>query len=137
MLSIILAVLALYVLQTFVPALIRYLFGEGELGHNLTDAVSGRDAPPPMPVLGARAGRALNNMQEALFVFLPLALLAVMLEASQMAVWGGLVFLVARVLYVPAYLSALPGLRTAVWAVGLSGVVLLGYSVVVASGGLW
>lgn len=41
------------------------------------------------------------------------------------AVHGAAVFLVARVLYVPAYLSGVPGLRSASWVVSWIGLALM------------
>ena len=41
---------------------------------------------------------------------------------------GGLVFVIARVVYFPVYLIGVPGLRTAVWSVGVVGVGMIGAS---------
>jgi uncharacterized MAPEG superfamily protein len=68
-------------------------------------------------VTGGRAVRALANMQEALPVFLALALMNMILgTAAAMALTGAWVFFVARLLYVPAYLAGIPVLRTLIWA---------------------
>lgn len=134
MLTWILAALAVFVLQTLLPASIQYLMGEGEIAANLGIALRGRDDPPPMPVVGGRAQRALANMQEALPVFLTLAVLAVVLDAEDPAGAGAIVFVVARALYVPAYLSAVPGLRSAIWMGSWVGLILLGYAVIDAAG---
>jgi uncharacterized MAPEG superfamily protein len=65
-------------------------------------------------------------MQEALPVFLALALLNLFVgTAAQLAVTGATVFLVARLLYVPAYLAGVAGLRTLIWAASIVGLVLM------------
>jgi len=124
MVLIILLVLALFVLQTYLPALLR---PRGpDTGQRLSLALGPRDEPLPQSVIGRRAERALANMQEALPVFLALALLNLIVgTAGGLALTGATVFLVARVLYVPVYLSGIWGLRTLVWAAGVAGLVML------------
>jgi uncharacterized MAPEG superfamily protein len=73
----ILAVLALFVLQTLLPASFRYLLAGPGTARRLKIALGPRDTQPPMPPMGARAERALANLHEALPVFLTLALLHV------------------------------------------------------------
>ncbi len=66
-----------------------------------------------------RLHRAFNNMIEAL-VFFTLAVVVVTLgEASTRATEiAAMVFVAARVLYVPAYVVAIGLLRSAIWGVG-------------------
>jgi len=66
-------------------------------------------------------------MQEALPVFLALALLNLIAGTGEahLALTGATLFLVARVLYVPAYLAGVAGLRTLIWAAGIVGLVLM------------
>jgi uncharacterized MAPEG superfamily protein len=124
MVLIILLVLALFVLQTLLPGSFRYMSVPGA-GKKLSLALGPRDNPPPQTTVGGRAERALVNMHEALPVFLTLALLNVIVGSAALALTGATVFLVARVLYVPAYLSGLSGLRTLIWAASLVGLVLM------------
>ncbi len=123
MVLLILLVLALFVLQTLLPASFRYLGRDP--GRPLSVALGPRDDPPPQSRMGGRAERALANMQEALPVFLTLALLNLYLGTGDLALTGATVFLAARVLYVPAYLAGIPGLRTLIWAAGVVGLVLM------------
>jgi len=112
----ILGVLALWVVQTLLPSTLRYTSDRSQLSQNIATALGARDDPPEMPVLGARAQRAVGNMLEALPVFISIALLLeIRGDPSSMAVGGAWFFLGARVLYVPAYLSAIPGLRSLMW----------------------
>jgi uncharacterized MAPEG superfamily protein len=123
MVLLILLVLALFVLQTLLPNRFRERPASG--GSMLAEALGPRDDPPPLTRIGGRAERALANMQEALPVFLTLALLNLILGTGDLAVTGATVFLVARVLYVPAYLAGITGLRTLIWAAGVVGLVLM------------
>ncbi len=124
----ILAVFALWIAQSLLGSGIRYLTAP-ELGPSLKDALGGRDHPPKMPVLGERAARAFQNLSEALPVFLGLALLLEIHGAPEgLGHTGALVFLVARLLYVPAYLTAIPGVRTLIWAGGHVGLALMAFA---------
>ena len=112
----ILAVLGLWVVQTMIPSTLRYTGDAEKRAENLQIALRGRDNPPPMPVMGGRAERALANLQEALPVFLTVGLLLeIHGDVPALATQGAAFFFVMRVLYVPAYLSAILGLRSMVW----------------------
>lgn len=124
----ILGALALWVVQTFLPPVARFVSDPTRRSQNLRAALGNRDAPPPLPQWGERADRARANLQEALPVFLTVALLLELYGPSGLgtAVPGAALFLVARVLYVPAYLSGVFGLRSAIWVaswIGLAGMI--------------
>jgi uncharacterized MAPEG superfamily protein len=123
MLTWILAVLALFVVQTLLPNVFRYARLEGRARQAaLVDALGPRDQMPSAGVYGDRAARAVANMQEALPVFLTLALLHHFRpETSEWAVWGAAVFFGARVVFVPAYVFGIFGLRSVVWTLGWVG----------------
>lgn len=119
----ILAVLALFVLQTFLPSMARAASGEPE---QLAYLRGNRDAEPPHTTYSARMAHALRNMFEALPVFLPLAVLAV--ATGNTGGWtntGAMVFFLARLVYVPAYASGIVPLRSATWAIGHAGLVMM------------
>jgi uncharacterized MAPEG superfamily protein len=125
MVLLILLVLALFVLQTVIPGLIRNLGSHHQM-NKFQLLLGSRDNLPPQTTVGARAERALANLQEALPVFLALALLNLIVQtAGDMAVMGATIFLVARVLYLPAYLSGVFALRSLVWGVSLIGLVMM------------
>jgi uncharacterized MAPEG superfamily protein len=121
MVLLILLVLALFVIQTLLPACFGYLGA----GRSFMAALGPRDDPPPQTRVGGRAERALANMQEALPEFLALALLNVFLGTGALATTGATVFLIARVLYVPAYLAGVTGVRTLIWAASVVGLVMM------------
>jgi len=117
--TIILLVLALYMVQIFLQETSRF-------GFDLWGMLGNRDRLPPMSVIAGRLDRAKNNMLEALPIFLALALLALVRGGDTSAVaHGATVFLVARVAYVPAYVSGVPVLRSLVWLAGVAGLVMM------------
>jgi uncharacterized MAPEG superfamily protein len=123
MVLLILLVLALFVLQTLLPN--RFRDRPASAGGTMAEALGPRDDQPPLTRIGGRAERALANMHEALPVFLTLALLNLILGTGDMATTGATVFLVARVLYVPAYLAGVIGVRTLIWIASVVGLVLM------------
>jgi len=121
----VLLVLALFVIQTLLPGRFREPVAPGQPG-KLAENIGNRDHMRPLTVVGQRAARALANMHEALPVFLALALMNMIAgSAAAMATTGALVFLVARLIYVPLYLSGVMGLRTLAWAVSWVGLILM------------
>ena len=115
----IILVLVLYVVQTLLPPTAQWVAGPD--GFQWQAALGGRDNPPTMSVVGARLQRAQRNMEESLFVFLPLAILLDLKQPpSELATTAAAIFFVARLLYVPAYASGIPGLRSVIWCIGFA-----------------
>jgi uncharacterized MAPEG superfamily protein len=117
--TIILLVLALYMLQIFLQETSRF-------GFDLWGIMGNRDNLPEMSVVAGRLDRAKNNMLEALPIFIGLALLALVKggDTSEVA-HAASIFLIARVVYVPAYVSGVPMLRSLVWLVGVAGLAMM------------
>lgn len=89
-------------------------------------AVGSRDKMPERTVVMARADRAAKNMSENLIIFTAVALTAVVSGAPKaQTLLGAQIFFFARVIYWPLYLTGVPWLRTAVWAVSLTGVLII------------
>jgi uncharacterized MAPEG superfamily protein len=89
---------------------------------------SPRDTPPPRPlsVVSGRLQRAMNNHFEALILF-TIAVVVVTLSGqsspvTQNAAWA---YLVARVLYIPAYAFGWMPWRSAIWGIGFVATVIL------------
>ncbi|MEL6980544.1 MAG: MAPEG family protein [Pseudomonadota bacterium] len=124
MTTLILLTTLLCLLQTFLPPLFRYyLRPDPKIGA----ALGNRDAPVEASVYAGRAERALRNMMEAMLLFTPVALLATTQPGVDQdgAVFGALIFLAARAVYVPVYILGVAGLRSLVWTVGHVGVLLI------------
>lgn len=122
----ILAVLALFVAQTLIAPTMRYYGGRNSAGEKIKLALGPRDNPPPLPIEGERAQRALKNMSEALPVFLTLALLDLIHDRdTALARTGAAIFFAARVAYLPAYVLGIYAVRTAFWLAGWAGLLLM------------
>ena len=75
---------------------------------------------------GARAERALINVHEALPVFVVIGLLLVVRGVNDgLGIQGAWIFLISRILYVPAYLGGVFGIRSAIWVVSWVGLVMM------------
>ncbi|NOR64055.1 MAG: hypothetical protein GQ535_16415 [Rhodobacteraceae bacterium] len=128
MVGLILGVLLLYGIQTYLPAMIMSRSLGGKV---LRHGGGPRDEALPLTVNASRAKRAVANMNEAMMVFLPLALLAVHFGLnSGLAWWGALVFLLARAAYVPAYITAIGLTRSIVWTLGHVGLAMMAVAVI-------
>jgi uncharacterized MAPEG superfamily protein len=117
--SVELTVLALAGLLQAVQFLLFALPANMELGTGYTS--SARDKPPSrqLSITTARLQRAMNNHFEGLILF-TLAVVVVTLggqstSVTQTAAW---VYLVARVLYIPAYAFGWRPWRSAIWGIG-------------------
>lgn len=98
--------------------------------HGIGYLVGARDEGRVMTGIGARLERAARNNIETLAYFAPAVLLIDAQGASTPAtLLAAQVFLVARLLYLSAYASGIPMLRTAIWSVGLCATLYL-YAVV-------
>ena len=125
MVTIVLLVLALFVLQTLLPGRFREAPAPGGQG-KLAENSGNRDHMRPLTNTGQRAARALGNMQEALPVFLALALMNMIVapNAAQ-AITGAWIFLAARAVYLLLYVTGVPVVRTIVWVVGWVGLAMM------------
>ena len=117
--SVELTVLALAGLLQAVQFILFALPANMELGTGYTS--SARDKPPSrqLSITTARLQRAMNNHFEGLILF-TLAVVVVTLggqstAVTQTAAW---VYLVARILYIPAYAFGWHPWRSAIWGIG-------------------
>ncbi|MEO0343958.1 MAG: MAPEG family protein [Pseudomonadota bacterium] len=118
MITYILAALALYFIQSMLPTALRY----GGSMPTLISAMGPRDQKPAETPLVGRAERALANIGEALFYFIPLAILT---KDIPEALLGAQIFVTARLVYLPVYLVGIPYLRTLVWTASLVGLAIM------------
>ena len=127
MVALILGTLLLYLFQTYLPPMIMSrALGPKALRH----AGGPRDEPLPLTINAGRAKRALENMNEAMVVFLPLALLAVHFGLNNgLAWWGAALFLGARIAYIPAYITAIGLTRSVVWTLGHVGLAMMAVAI--------
>lgn len=125
MINYILWALLLYFVYVAAHALLKLASSKGD-GNIVLIGLGPRDTVLEKSVSSQRCGRAQRNMEEALFFFLPLALLTLITDkADGIALTGALVFVVARAAYLPAYLVGVAGLRTLVWLGGFAGIIMM------------
>lgn len=119
----ILIILAFYKLQIFfAPSLGYILGGKKQMLHGM----GARDETTEISVVGGRLKRASENLKESLPIFLTFALLAEMKGVSGgLTETGALVFVVARIAYVPAYVINIGPIRSLVWTIAIVGLVLM------------
>lgn len=121
MLTWIFAGMLVYAGIVMIPSL--YLLGQiGVMGY-----ARGRDQEPIAGPAHGRALRALRNTKENMPIFLALAILALVIEGTNLpnAVLGAQLFVVSRLFYAPAYISGVPFLRSTVYTVGLVGLIVM------------
>jgi uncharacterized MAPEG superfamily protein len=85
-----------------------------------------RDSPVVLGTYGARAERALKNFLESYPLFLALAAaVAISGRSDWLTAWGAIVYLVARVAYLPAYIGGFGPLRSTIWGVSFVGLAMM------------
>ena len=92
----------------------------------------GRDEEPVISPLHGRALRAARNTRENFPVFLALAVLALTLDGTDMAqaILGAQMFVLSRIVYAPAYMSAIPFARSIVYGIGFVGYFVMAFALV-------
>jgi uncharacterized MAPEG superfamily protein len=89
--------------------------------------VGARDEALPAPnAMAGRTIRAQANFQETVPIAI-VALLGVVLanKTSATTALGGWIWLGARLIYLPLYAAGVPVVRTIVWTVGMAGLVMV------------
>lgn len=88
--------------------------------------LSSRDERRTLEGMVGRLERALNNAVTAMALFAPAVLILALKEAfTPTSLMLCQAFLVARVLYLPAYVFGLTGFRSLVWLVGFAATIAL------------
>lgn len=108
-----------------VQLLVAVLASVGRRG--LPWAAGPRDEPgAPLGLFGGRLERAYRNFLETFPFFAAAVLLAHALDRSNHnSVLGAQMYVWARLLYIPAYVFAIPFLRTLIWVAGLAGILMV------------
>ena len=122
----ILAAIVVYLINVFAPVMV-YLPTEGILSR-----IGSRDSLPEPNALVSRLRRSLDNHKESLFIFFPLAILALVVPTADQAqaVLGAQIFVLARLAYMFVYAAVPFMLRTTVWFVGLIGLSIMALALV-------
>lgn len=85
-------------------------------------AAGPRDEVRPIDGVAARLDRALRNFLET-FPFFAVAVIVAYLggKLGDLTLWGCIVYVVARALYVPIYAAGIPMVRSLVWFAAMVG----------------
>lgn len=80
----------------------------------------------------ARARRAQANMLENMPIFLTLGILALVVDGTDMAqaILGAQIFVFSRIAYTIIYLISIPWTRSAAYAVGLFGCLMMAHALI-------
>ncbi len=84
---------------------------------------SSRDEDSDTSIYEDRANRALKNLFETFPIFIGLVLLSITKDVDNSSL--AFFWLIARVIYVPIYILGVDYLRTVVWAISLTSLVLM------------
>jgi len=89
--------------------------------------MSARDAQqPPLNPVAARLARAQANLFETLPLYAAAVLIAVVADKTGLLTyWGSLIYLVARIIYLPLYAFGIPVIRTIVWLISIAGLSMI------------
>ena len=121
MVSYILWTLLIYVAHLFAYEITRLVSSKGEESL-VSFAVGPRDGYAAASQTAQRCGRAQKNLEEAMFIFMPVALLLLITgKADGIALTGALIFVIARAAYLPAYIIGTPWVRPTFWTIGVIG----------------
>lgn len=119
-----LTILALYGLLVILTLLLQATGAMTQLGMGYL--LGSRDEQRSVSGIAARLERALNNSVTAMVLFAPAVLMIVVTEGStNQTVLACQAFLIARLVYLPAYALGLVGIRSLAWMVGLFSTALL------------
>ena len=120
--EVIFLVLTLYLYAAMI--IVQAVLSNGE--HTPKQLLGSRDGLQETSVYLGRARRANANMVEALLLFVPAALLVLVLGRSNS--WtelGALIFFLSRLTFAPLYWFGVPVLRTLAWFGGLCGIIMV------------
>ncbi len=120
-----LTLLSLSVVLLLVHILLQGMIATKELGA-AWNAGPRDEHKEPKGVVAGRAARASRNYQETYPAFIGLLLATILTgDTSGISLFGGTVWLVARILYIPLYLKGVPYVRSMVWAGSLVGLLIM------------
>lgn len=84
------------------------------------------EAGPPVGVVTGRLQRAQRNLYETLPLFLAAVIIAhIAGREGMLTLIGAWLYVVARVLYIPAYGYGIPYIRSYIWMASMAGLILI------------
>ncbi|MDG1431562.1 MAG: MAPEG family protein [Paracoccaceae bacterium] len=111
-------------IQALIHVSVQGLVLKASVGNTWT--VGSRDIPMEPGNLAARAKRAAENFQETAIAFLAIALVIILADLSnKVTSVGCIIYIVGRIIYLPAYLAGLPWVRSLIWNASTAGLVAM------------
>ncbi|MEO6014888.1 MAG: MAPEG family protein [Devosia sp.] len=93
-------------------------------------AATARDDEAPAGPILARADKAMRNFLETWPVFIVLALIAHLAAPGDgLILWGAIIYMAGRVVYLPLYLFGVFAIRSLVWNVATIGLALMFFAI--------
>ena len=117
--SILILSFLLVLIQITIPVLISLLTNNVKLSY----LFSSRDNIANTSIYIDRANRSLNNLFETLPIFIGLVLLSIINDVDNSLL--AMMWLLARIIYVPVYIVGINYLRTGIWAIALICLILM------------
>jgi uncharacterized MAPEG superfamily protein len=85
-----------------------------------------RDENKPITGVAARLERAFRNYMETFPLFAAAVIAAMTVEKTGMLTWwGSLLYVGARIIYVPLYAAGVPSVRTLAWFISIVGLLMV------------
>ncbi|WP_298914624.1 MAPEG family protein [uncultured Roseobacter sp.] len=117
-------ILALYGLLVILTLILQATGAMTQLGMGYL--LSSRDEQRTVSGIAGRLDRALSNSVTAMALFAPaVLLLEVTQSTSNASLLAAQVFLIARLVYLPAYALRITGIRSLAWMVGIVATIAL------------
>lgn len=124
-----LTVLAWTLVLAFVQVLLFDFARTSQYGMKWNTGARDEEMPPLSPE-ASRLKRAQDNLYETLPLFIAFVLIShVAGRNGVLTHWGTLIYLFARIVYVPLYALGVRMVRSLVWMVSLAGLVMVAWAV--------
>ena len=109
----------LVIIQITIPVLISLFTNNVELSY----LFSARDKEANTSIYIDRANRSLKNLFETLPIFIGVVLLSIINDIDNTLL--AMIWLSARIIYIPVYIIGINYLRTGIWAIALICLILM------------
>ncbi|PHQ94244.1 MAG: hypothetical protein COB39_14005 [Marinosulfonomonas sp.] len=111
-----LTILTYAALLQFAQLSLAIVFADAQFG--IKYGASARDTPRPLHGFAGRLNRALDNHYAALALFtIAVTVITLGNQSTPLTINCAWTYLIARALYVPAYISGIPYLRSIIWTI--------------------
>ena len=120
--SILILSFLLVLIQITIPVLISLLTNNVKLSY----LFSSRDNTASTSKYADRANRSLKNLFETLPIFIGLMLLSIINDVDNSLL--AIMWLLARIIYVPVYIVGINYVRTGIWAISLICLIIMSFN---------